>query len=227
MELIYIIIGTSIFVLLLVIFSPRIRSSYKEWKKKNKIEREAKIKKEKELARIAKQKELARLERQKAIAIKEQKERLKIAKDKEVSINNSKFKDMFYGKYDRARFRGEVQYMGAYRIPIAEYYNYDLNIYDGLSFFIDNVKYTKSKGKVEVRQNSFEDYEFDTHNLEIIDGFAILNQPLRNKNITPRKDHSSVYRPIYLTIRENSFGHINTGIVHNIRFTPYSVLDWK
>src|SRR5690606_7973534 len=141
---------------------------------------------EKELARITKQNELARLERQKSIEIKERNERLKKAKDNEVSINNSKYKEMFFGKYENARFRGEVQYTGAYRVPIAQYYNYDLNI-QGLSFFIDNVKSAKGKGKIEVRQNSFEDDDYDTYDLEIIDGFAILNQELKNKNNTPIK----------------------------------------
>ena len=226
MELKYIIIGISILVLLLVILSPLIRSSFKEWKMKKKIERDAKIKRENELAQIAKQKELAQIERQKAIAIKERNERLKKEKDKEVITNNTKYKQMFFGKYTNARFRGEVQYTGAYRIPIAQYFNYDLSI-QGLSFFIDNVKSTKGKGKVEVRHNSFEDSEYDTYHLEIIDGFAILNQDLKNKSNTPRKDYSSTYREVYLTIRENSFENISTGIVHNIRFTPYSVLDWK
>jgi hypothetical protein len=226
MKLIYIITVFSILVLVLVIFLPDIRSSFNKWKKKRKIDREAIIKREKELARIAKQKELARLERQKAIAIKERNERLREVKDKEVSINNSKYKDMFSSKYENARFRGEVLYTGVYRLPIAQYLNYDLNIH-GLSFFIDNVKSAKGKGEIEVRQNSFDDDEYDTYLLEVIDGFAILNQDLKNKNNTPRKDYSSVYREVYLTLRENSFENINTGIVHNIKFTPYSVLDWK
>jgi hypothetical protein len=226
MELKYIIIGCSTIFLSIVFLFPYIRSSFNEWKKEKKIERDAKINREKELAQIEKQKELARLERQKAIAIKERNESLKKVKDKEVSINNSKFKEMFSGKYKNARLRGEVQYTGAYRLPIAEYSNIDLNIY-GLSFFIDNVKSAKGKGKIEVRQNSFEDDDYDTYHLEIMDGFAILNQYLKNKNNTPRKDHSSVYREVYLTVRENSFENINTGIVHNIKFTPYSILDWK
>lgn len=226
MELKYIIIGISVLVLLIVIFSPLIRSSFNKWKMKKTIEKEAKIKRENELAQIAKQKELAQIETQKAIAIKERNERLMKEKDKEVSANNTKYMQIVFGKYKNARFRGEVQYTGAYRVSIAEYFNYDLNI-QGLSFFIDNVKSTKGKGKIEVRHNSFEDDEYDTYHLEIIDGFAILNQDLKNKSNTPRKDYSSTYRKVYLTIRENSFENINTDIVHNIRFTPYSVLDWK
>lgn len=225
MELKYIIIGISILILLIVILSPIIRLSFNEWKMKKKIERDTKIKRENELAQIAKQKELAQIEKQKAIAIKERNEKLKKEKDKEVSTNNTKYMQMTLS-YKNARFRGEVQYTGAYRIPIAQYFNYDLNI-QGLSFFIDNVKSTKGKGKIEVRHNSFEDNEYDTYHLEIIDGFAILNQELKNKNNTPRKDYSSTYREVYLTIKENSFENINTGIVHNITFTPYSILDWK
>ena len=226
MEVKYIIIGILILVLLIIIRSPLIRSSFSEWKMKKKIERDAKIKRENYLAQIAKQNELAQIERQNAIAIKERNERLKKEKDKEVNTNNRKYIQMFFGKYENARFRGEVQYTGAYRIPIAQYFNYDLNI-QGLSFFIDNIKSTKGKGIIEVRHNSFEDNEYDTYHLKIIDGFAILNQELKNKNTTPRKDYSSTYREVYLTIRENSFENINTGIVHNIRFKPYSVLDWK
>lgn len=226
MESKYIIIGMVILVLLIVIRSPIIRSSFNEWKMKKKIESDAKIKRENDLAQIAKQKEFAHIQRQKAIAIKERNERLKKEKDKEVITNNKKYMQLFFGKYKNARFRGEVQYTGAYRIPIAQYFNYDLNI-QGLSFFIDNVKSTNGKGKIEVRYNSFEDDEYETYHLKIIDGFAILNQELKNKNNTPRKDYSSTYREMYLTIRENSFENINTDIVHNIRFVPYSVLDWK
>lgn len=225
MELKYILIGFT-FLVLIVILSPLILSSFNEWKMKKELEKDAKIKRENERAQIAKQKELAQIERQRANAIKERNERLKQEKDKEVNNNNTKYKQMFFGKYKNARFRGEVQYTGAYRIPIAEYFNSDLNI-QGLSFFIDNVKSTKGEGKIEVRHNGFEDNEYDTYHLEIIDGFAILNQYLKNKNNTPRKDYSSTFREVYLTIRENSFENINTGIVHNIRFTPYSVLDWK
>lgn len=226
MESKYIIIGIFILVLLIVILSPLIRTFVNEWKMKKKIERDVKIKQENDLAQIAKQKELAQIERQKATEIKERNERLKKEKDKEECINNRKYIQMFCGKYKNAKFRGEVQYTGAYRIPIAQYFNYDLNI-QGLSFFIDNVKSTKGKGKIEVRHNSFEDNEYETYDLKIIEGFAILNQELKNKNNTPRKDYSSTYREVYLTIRENTFENINTGIVHNIRFTPYSVLDWK
>ncbi|MEB3123862.1 MAG: hypothetical protein VKL41_21880 [Snowella sp.] len=210
----------------MTIISPLIRSSFFEYRNRKKKERDAKIKRRNELAQIVKQNELDQFERQKAIAIREQNERLKYKKDKEVSGNNIKYIQIVLGKYKNARFRGEVQYTGAYRIPIAEYYNYDLNI-QGLSFFIDNVKSTKGKGKIEVRHNSFDDTECDTYFLEIIDGFAVLNQDLKNKNRTPRKNYSSTYREVYLTIRENSFENINTGIVHNIKFTPYSVLDWK
>ncbi len=226
MELKYIIIGIFVLVLLIIIRSPLFRSIFSEWKMKKKIERDAKIKRDNYLAQIAKQKELAEIERQKAIANKERNERLKKDKDKVVITNNRKYIQMFSGKYENARFRGEVQYTGAYRIPIAQYFNYDLNI-QGLSFFIDNVKSSKGKGKIEVRHNSFEDNEYDTYLLKIIDGFAILDQVLKNKNYTQRRDHSSTYREVYLTIRENSFENIETGIVHNIRFTPYSVLDWK
>ena len=226
MELKYIVIGGSILLLLLVILFPRIHSSFNEWKKQKKIEKEAKLKIEKELARIARQNELARLERQKAIAITERNERLKKAKNEEVSINNSKYKSIFSDKYVNARIYHEVQYTGAYRIPISDYDNYDLNIH-GISFFIDNEKSAKGKGKIEVRHNCFEDDEFDTYDLEIKDGFAILNQRLKNKNIKLRKDYSSTFRQVYLTIRENSFEDINTGIVHNIIFTPFSILDWK
>jgi hypothetical protein len=226
MDLKYIIIGISILVLLMVILSPLICSFFNEWKMKKKIERDATIKREIELAQIAKQNELAQIERQRVIANKERNERLKKEKDKEVSTNNTKYMQMFLVKNKNARFRGEVQFTGAYPIPIAQYFNSDLNI-QGLSFFIDNVKSTRGKGRIEVRHNSFEDNEYDTYHLVIKDGFAILNQDLKNKNNTPRKDYSSTYREVYLTIRENSFENINTGIVHNIRFTPYSVLDWK
>lgn len=158
--------------------------------------------------------------------LKESAERLKKARDKVVSDNNDKYKIIFSDKYENARINHEVQYTGVYRIPIADYNNYDLNIH-GLSFFIDNIKSAKGHGEIEVRHNSFEDDKFDSFNLEIIDGFAILDQRLKNKNITPRQDYSSTFRPIYLTIRENSFKGINTSLVHNVRFTPYSIYDWK
>ena len=225
MESNFLIIGCFTLLILVLLF-PRIRSFLMEWKNKKNINREAKIKKQKELAFIAKQKELARIERQKSIEIKERNERLKKIKDQEVSINNSKYKVTFSRKYENARIYHEVQYTGEYRLPIADYNNYDLNIH-GVSFFIDNVKSAKGEGVIEVRHNSFEDREFDTYNLVIIDGFAILNQRLKNKNTTPRKDYSSTYRQLYITIRENSFEDINTGIVHNFRFTPFSILDWK
>ncbi len=226
MELKYVILGYTTLALILVILFPRIRSSFNEYKNKKKIEREDKLKREIELDRIKRQKELAEVERQWAIVKKENDERLKNEKDKKVSINYLKHKDMLSGKYENARIYHEVQYTGAYRLPIADYNNYDLNIH-GISFFIDNVKSAKGKGKIEVRHNSFEDDEFDTYNLEIIDGFAILNQHLKNNNTTPRKDYSSTYRPVYLSIRENSFQDTNTGIIHNIIFTPFSILDWK
>lgn len=221
-----ILIGVSILVILMVILSPHIRSFLNKWRMKKQIKRDAKGKSDNERAQIAKQKELAQIEKQKAIAIKERYEIRKKEKDKEVSANNKKYMEMYLGKYKNARFRGEVQYIGAYRIPISEHFNHDLNI-QGLSFFIDNVKSIQGKGIVEVRHDSFEDNEYDTYPLEIIYGFAILYQELKNKNNTPRKDYSSTYRELYLTIRENSFENINTGIVHNIRFTPYSILDWK
>ena len=96
-----------------------------------------------------------------------------------------------------------------------------------MSFFIDNLKSAKGIGKIEVRQNSFDDEDYDNYDLEIIDGFVILKQQLKNKNTTPRKDYNSTFRELYLTIKENSFPNIKSGIVHFIRFTPYSVLDWK
>lgn len=227
MLLIYVLIIAFILVLFIINLKPYFNTFFLEWKKKKNEEREAKIRREFERAKIVKQKEKAQLEKQKAIALKQRNENLRIAKDKEVDNNNRIYKDKLKGKYERARFRGEVQYQGAYRIPIAEYYNYDLNISDGLSFFIDNLKSAKGVGKIEVRQNSFEDEDFDTYILEIIDGFAILKQQLKNKNTTPRKDYRSTFRELYLTIRENSFPNIRTGVIHSIRFTPYSVLDWK
>ncbi len=227
MQLIYVLIIASILVLFIIILKPYVSTLFYEWKKKKDEEREVKIRRELECAKITMQKEKAQLEKQKTIALKQRNESLRIAKDKEVDNNNRIYTDKFKGKYVSARFRGEVQYQGAYRIPIAEYYNYDLNINNGLSFFIDNLKSANGIGKIEVRQNSFEDDDFDSYNLEIIDGFAILKQQLKNKNTTPRKDHSSTFRELYLTIRENSFPNIRTGVIHFIRFTPYSVLDWK
>jgi hypothetical protein len=224
MKLTYIIIGFS--ALFFIFFFNRIRSFFKEWNNLNNIKREARFKKEKELALISRNKELARIERQNAVKIKERNESLKKVKDEEVKINNSKYKSIFTNKYENARIYHEVQYTGAYRLPISDYDNYDLKIH-GISFFIDNIKSEKGKGKIEVRHNSFEDHEFDTYNLEIIDGFAILNEPLKNKNNTPRKDYTSTHRQVYLIIRENSFKDINTGIIHKIIYTPFSILDWK
>lgn len=226
MELKYIFFGSSILIISVVIVYPYIRSSFNEWKNKQTIEKEARIKREYELNRIKREREIAQLERQKAIATKERAERKKNEKNKEVRANNLKHKDIVSRKYQNARIYHEVLYTGEYLVPISDYNNYDLKI-NGISFFIDNVKSAGGNGKLEVRNNSFEDEEFEIHTLEIIDGFAILNQQLRNKSITPRKNHSSTYREVYLTIRENSFKDINTGIIHNIKFTPFSILDWK
>lgn len=227
MQLIYVLIIASILVLIVIILKPYVSTFYYEWRKKKNEERQAEIRREIESDKIAKQKEKVRLEKEKAVALKQRNESLRIAKDKEVDNNNRIYKDKFKGKYDNARFRGEVQYQGAYRIPIAEYYNYDLNINEGLSFFIDNLKSAKGIGKIEVRQNSFIDDEYDTYNLEVIDGFTILKQKLKNTSTTPRIDYTSTYRELYLTIKENSFPNIRTGVIHLIKFTPYSVLDWK
>ena len=92
---------------------------------------------------------------------------------------------------------------------------------------LDNLKFTKGRGQIEVRHYSFEDVEFDTYNLEMIDGFSILNQRLKIKNTLPRKDYSSTYRQVYLTIIETLFDGINSGIVHKITFNPFSILDWE
>jgi hypothetical protein len=227
MQLKYVLIIASFLVLLIFILKPYVSTLFNEWKKKKNEERQAEIRREIERAKIAKQKAKVRIEKEKADALKQRNESLRIAKDKEVVNNNRLYKEKFKGKYDNARFRGEVQYQGAYRIPIAEYYNYDLNIIDGLSFFIDNLKSAKGIGKIEVRQNSFNDDEYDTYNLEVIDGFTILKQKLINTSTSPRLEYTSTYRELYLTIKENSFSNIRTGVIHFIKFTPYSVLDWK
>lgn len=73
---------------------------------------------------------------------------------------------------------------------------------------------------LEVRQDSFEDIDFDSYKLKIIDGFTIYENHLNNK----KHPHQ---RQVYITIRENSFKDINTGLIHNIRYTPYRVSDWK
>jgi hypothetical protein len=147
-------------------------------------------------------------------------------KNKEVVENNSKYKEIFKRKYNSAWMRNEVQYTGFYRIPISDYDNYDLNIH-GYSFFIDNLKNTTGKGKMEVRKNSFEDIDFEMYNLEIIDGFAIFNKKLYQEKQNNEQRFFNKYKKVYITIDENSFANINTGIIHYIIFTPYSVLDWK
>ncbi len=219
----FIIIGCSILTLFLVIYFPSFRTSFNKWKNKIKIERETELITKQELAKLKKEKELAELDKARALATKERNERLKKAKDEEVDKNNSTYKSMFSSKYENARIYHEVQYTGAYRVPIADYWNNDLNIHnDGLSFFIDNLKSAQGKGQLEVRHNSFEDNDFDTYSLEIIDGFAILDKRLKTKNHPyPFQDY------FYFTIRENSFEDIKTGIIHNIRFTPYRASDWK
>lgn len=209
-----------------MIFYPFFNSSLIKWKLNLKKQRELEIEIQKKIAKEKRDLETARIIIMQNIARKEKEERLKIAKDKEVSENNKKYKTNFLNKNNDARISHEVQYTGAYRIPISDYDNYNLNIH-GITFFIDNLKYAKGKGEIEVRHNSFEDTQFDIYNLEIIDGFAILNQRLKNKNITPRKDHSTTFRQVFLTIRENTFDSIKTNVVHNICYTPYSVLDWK
>ena len=226
MSLNSLIIGTVILILFLIIYYPFFKSSLIKWKLNLNKQRELEIEIQKKIAKEKRDLEAARIIKMQNIARKEKEERLKIAKDKEVSENNKKYKTNFLDKNNDARISHEVQYTGAYRIPISDYDNYNLNIH-GIIFFIDNLKCAKGKGEIEVRHNSFEDTQFDIYNLEIIDGFAILNQRLKNKNITPRKDHSTTFRQVFLTIRENTFDGIKTNVVHNIYFTPYSVLDWK
>jgi hypothetical protein len=213
-------------IILLILFYPFFYSKFNKWKIEIEKQKQLEIEKQNNILKQKRELEFARLEKIRKIAIKEKEERLKIVKDKEVVENNSKFKKIFESKYKNARIFHEVQYTGNYRIPISDYHNYDLNI-QGISFFIDNLKFSKGIGKIEVRHNNFEDTQFDIYDLEIIDGFAILKQSLRNKNLTPRNDYSSTLRKVFLTIRENSFNGINTNIVHKITFTPYSALDWK
>ena len=67
-----------------------------------------------------------------------QNEHLKKIKNTDIDANNSTYKGNFNKKYNNARIYHEVQYAGSYRIPIADYSNYDLNIH-GYSFFIDNL----------------------------------------------------------------------------------------
>ena len=226
MNLIIFTIALIILIIILILFYPFFYSKVNEWKLEIQKQKELEIEKQKNIAKQKKELEYARLQKIRNIAIKEKEERLKILKDKQVVENNSNFKKIFEGKYKNARIYHEVQYTGIYRIPISDYHNYDLNI-QGISFFIDNLKYAKGIGKIEVRHDNFEDAQFDIYDLEMIDGFAILKQSLKNKNLTPRNDYSSTLRKVFLTIRENTFIGINTNIVHTIIFTPYSALDWK
>lgn len=226
MYLKYSIIVVLFVILVLIIFYSNIRTAIYKWKSNNKKQRESKIEIQNQIAKQKTEIESARLAKLRAIAFKEKEEKSKIAKDEQVYVNNEKYKSSISDKYKNARIFHEVQYKGGYLIPIADYSNYDLNI-QGISFFIDNLKIAKGQGEIEVRHYSFEDVECDTYNLEMIDGFAILNQGLRSKNNSPRKDYSTTYRHVFITIRENSFEGINTGIVHKITFTPYSILDWK
>lgn len=220
------IIAAIILIIILIIFYPFFLLTVNKWKLKNRKQKEEENEKQKKIAKQKRELELSRLEKIRIVALKEKEERLKILKDKQVIDNNSKFKTNFSEKYNNARIYHEVQYTGNYRIPIADYDNYDLNI-QGISFFIDNIKFTKGIGKIEVRHNNFEDTQFDIYDLEIIDGFAVLRHRLKNKNTTPRNDYSTTFRKVFLTIRENTFNGINTNIVHEIKFTPFSILDWK
>ena len=226
MDLKYLTIAFILLIISLIFLYPYARAALYKWNLNIKKRREAEIEMQNQIAKQKREIESARLAKIRAVALKENEERLKITKEKQVNENNAKFKTALSGKYNNARIHHEVQYTGEYRIPIADYSNYDLNI-QGISFFIDNLKFTKGRGQIEVRHYSFEDVEFDTYNLEMIDGFSILNQRLKSKNTLPRKDYSSTYREVYLTIRENSFDGINSGIVHKITFTPFSILDWK
>lgn len=153
-------------------------------------------------------------------------EQLKINIDIEVAKNNSSYKEIFNKKYKTARIYNEVQYSGYYRIPIADYSNYDLNIH-GYSFFIDNLKNTVGTGVMEVRKNSFQDADFKIYKLEIIDGFVVFNRNLYYEEKNNEEHFFSKYKRVYITIKENSFTNVKTGIVHNISFTPFSSLDWK
>lgn len=153
-------------------------------------------------------------------------EQLKKNKDLEVAKNNSIYKEIFNKKYKTARIYHEVQYSGYYRIPIADYSNYDLNIH-GYSFFIDNLKNTVGTGVMEVRKNSFQDADFKIYKLEIIDGFVIFNKNLYYEEKNNEEHFFSKYKRVYITIKENSFTNVKTGIVHNISFTPFSSSDWK
>jgi hypothetical protein len=226
MDLKYLLIVFILLILSLIILYPHLRAAIYKWNLNYKKRREAEIEIQNQIAKQKREIESARIAKIRAVALKENEERLKIAKEKQVNENNAKLKTALSGKYINARIHHEVQYTGAYRIPIADYSNYDLNI-QGISFFIDNLKFIEGRGQIEVRHYNFEDVEFDIYNLEMIDGFAILNQRLKSKSTLPRKDHSSTYRQVYLTIRENSFEGINSGIVHKITYTPFSILDWK
>jgi hypothetical protein len=220
MEVNFSIIIFSVLIIFFVFYIPSIRIIYIEWKKKCKIIQEAELKRKLELATLKREKQLAELAKKRDIALKEQNEKLEKAKNEEVLKNNLKYKSEFSRKYENARIYHEVEYSGAYKIPISDYCNYDINIPNGLCFFIDNIKLSKEIGVLEVRQDSFEDIDFDSYKLEIIDGFAIYENHLNNKK-HPHK------RQVYITIRENSFKDINTGLIHNIRYSPYSVSDWK
>lgn len=226
MDLKFLLIVFILLILSLIILYPHLRAAIYKLNLNYKKRREAEIEIQNQIAKQKREIESARIAKVRAVALKENEERLKIAKEKQVNENNAKLKNALSGKYNNARIHHEVQYTGAYRIPIADYSNYDLNI-QGISFFIDNLKFTQGRGQIEVRHYNFEDVEFDTYNLEMIDGFAILNQILKSKSTLPRKDHSSTYRQVYLTIKENSFEGINSGIVHKITYTPFSILDWK